>query len=282
MASNSIFSSGSATSFAYTLAKTQLAGQQVQFNLQFNLLQNSLIKQYNAKVEKINATPSSVQRHVDALSKEDKNLVSTLSALTDFHDGNSKNNGTLGSIYDEITQLFATYDQNNTVDSSEVAAFDKKRDDIANRINNLYVYSYNGINDGNVIQYLKQQVDKLKSLELTTGTLDSNSAVTDSLTTLQDQVNTAITVTNNTASLALQQEQTVQAKFASNDAEIQALTTQEQARRQTEITDAKASLSNLLQALSVSFDTNSGLASALSDRLGPVTPAAGSPVNIIA
>jgi hypothetical protein len=267
--------------FSYTLASTTLNAQKVQFELQFNLLQNSLINRHNATIEKIATTPDSVQNRIDDLSKRQKKLVDALPALQDFRQGNLNNMGALEKIFDEITVLFQTFNQDETVTAEEVAAFEAQRDNVAQKIENLYIFTHNDINDGKVVQRLKEDVAEIRALTVTAGTLDSNSAVSDSLTALQSEVSVAITVTQNTASTALDLQQSIESRFANIDAELIGLTSEEQARREQEISDAEVVLGNLLRALSLSFEINSGLSQALTSRLKPLTPPPGSAVNII-
>ncbi|MEO9962506.1 MAG: hypothetical protein ABJ388_10295 [Alphaproteobacteria bacterium] len=267
--------------FSYTLASTTLNAQKVQFELQFNLLQNSLINRHNEKIEKISTTPQSVENKIEDLSKRQRKLVDAVPALADFRQGNLNNKGALEKVFDEISTLFQTFNQDANVDADEVAAFEAQRDVVAQKIENLYVFTHNDINDGKVIQRLKQDVEAIRSLTLSVGTLTSNSAVSDSLTALQSEVGVAITVTQNTASTALDLQQSIESKFATIDADLIELTSDEKVRREQEINDAETVLGNLLRAISLSFEINSGLSQALANRLKPFTPPPGSAVNII-
>lgn len=271
------------TPFAFTFANTTLASQRAQFELQFNLLQNSLIKRYNANVEKINQTPPEVQRKIDDLSAREKRITAALPALSDFRQGNENNKGALEKIFDGITSLFSTFNTDSTVDSSEVAAFEKQRDIVASKIENLYVFSHPDINDAKVIQRLKENVDTLRGLQVTAGNLTDagNKAVADSLTSLQSQVSVGITVTENTVSTTLNLEQNLQAQFANADADLVAATGDEKARREKAVTEAENKLGTVLRAISISFEANAGLGSALTQKLKPTLPPPGSAVNII-
>ena len=63
------------TPFAYTLASTSLRNQKAGFELQFNLLQNSLIRRFNEKVEKVSETPITVRNKIEDLSARQQKLL---------------------------------------------------------------------------------------------------------------------------------------------------------------------------------------------------------------
>lgn len=274
------FASMAVNPFSYTLASTALNTQRVQFELQFNLLQNTLINRHNDKIEEISTTPASVRHKIDSLAKRQQNLVNALPALADFRQGNLNNKGALEKLFDEVSTLFQTFNQDANVDADEVAAFETQREIVAQKMENLYVFSHPDINDGKVIQRLKEDVAAVRALEVNVGTLASNSGVADSLTALQTEVSVAITVTQNTVSTTLDLEQRIESKFADVESKLIELTTKEQARREAEIADAEGVLGNLLRALSLSFESNSQLSQALTNRLKPFTPPPGSTLNI--
>tara|TARA_R110001592_G_scaffold161973_1_gene394866 strand:- start:8061 stop:8888 length:828 start_codon:yes stop_codon:yes gene_type:complete len=271
------------TPFSFTLANTALNSQRVKFELQFNLLQNTLINRHNKMIEDVSQTSLSVQRKIDDLANRQKTLVDALPALADFRQGNLNNKGALEKIFDEVSTLFQTFNQDATVDADEVAAFEAQRDNVATRIENLYIFAHPDVNDGQVIQRLKEDVAAIRGLQVSEGALldAGNVEVADTLTALQTEVSVAITVTQNTVSVATDLEQNIQKKFTSADADLIKLTTTEADRREKEIADAETKLGNLLRALSLSFEINTGLSEALVSRLKPQTPPPGSAVNII-
>lgn len=267
--------------FAHIMATTALRNQKARFELQFNLLQNSLIRRFNDNVEKVSKTPASVRHKIEELSVRQKALVDSLPALQEYRQGSLNTAGTLDGIFEEITTLFETFNSDATVDADEVAAFEAQRDVVADKIQNLYLFSHPDINDANVVKNLKTDVEAIRGLTLTVGNLTDNAATSNALSSLQSEVSVAITVTRMTASTALDLEQNIQAKFSVTEAKLYELTAVEAKRREEEIASAEADLGNLLRAISLSFETNSGLSDALAARLRPVTPPPGSAVNII-
>lgn len=271
------------TPFAYTLASTTLANQRAQFELQFNMLQNSLIRRHNEQIEKISETPADVQRKIDSLASRQKRLLETLPALGDFRQGNANNKGALEKVFDEITVLFQTFNSDATVDADEVAAFEAQRDKVADRINNLFVFSHPDINDAQVIQRLKEDVATIRGLEISVGGLTDpgNQAVADSLSALQSEVSVAITVTQNTIATTLDLEQKLEADFANSDVGLLQLTNEEKNRREEKVAEMETQLGNLLRVISLSFEINASISEALNNRLRPQIPPPGSAVNII-
>lgn len=274
------FSPTAVGNFASQFAQRTLASQRVAFELQFNLLQNSLINRFNTKVDDVNQTPLNTQRKITDLQKEAKALVSSLPALQEYRQGNNNNLGHLNSLFDEMSDLFATFNQDANVDASEVAAFEAQRDKVVQHVNNLYIFVHPDIYDGKVIQRLKENVDNISGLTVTAGLLTDNQAVVDSLTQFQTEISIGITVTQNTVSTTLDLEKKIEQEFSFVDASLLELTTEEQARRDQEIANMRVDLGNVLRAISLSFELNAGFADALQARLSDPRPQPGSVLNL--
>ncbi len=274
------FSSRGVGNFAATFAQRSLASQRVGFELQFNQLQNTLITRFNKQVDEISETPLSVQRKIGTLQKESKELVGSLPLLQEYRTGNKNNKGQLEALFDEVTALFNTFNQDNTVDAAEVAAFQEQREVVVNRLNNVFIFAHPDINDAQTIPRLKESLDTLRGLEVTVGTLADNQAVADTLSQFQTEVSIGITVTQNTISTALDMEQRIEAKFSATDSELIELTTNEQVRRDAEIERLRVDLGYLLQAISISFEMNAAFAESLQSRLTDPRPQPGSVLNL--
>jgi hypothetical protein len=274
------FSSRGVGNFAATFAQRSLASQRVGFELQFNQLQNTLITRFNNQVDEISETPLSVQRKIGTLQKESKELVGSLPLLQEYGTGNKNNKGQLEALFDEVTALFNTFNQDSTVDAAEVAAFQEQREVVVNRLNNVFIFSHPDINDAQTIPRLKESLDTLRGLEVTVGTLTDNQAVADTLSQFQTEVSIGITVTQNTISTALDLEQRIEAKFSAADSELIELTTNEQVRRDAEIERLRVDLGYLLQAISISFEMNAAFAESLQSRLTDPRPQPGSVLNL--
>jgi len=136
----------------------------------------------------------------------------------------------------------------------------------------------------NEIQRLKEQVDVLNGLGSpevgSKSGLAANIAATDAVTTLANEVNVALTVTQETIATALDFQENVQSKQASILTKFEELTTLDQARKAQEIENIRIEFSNLLTAISLTFEANANLASELNAFLTPFRPDAGSILNL--
>jgi len=269
------------TSIASTLASVAQATSRIGFEVQFNNLQNTLIKRFNNQVEVINdSNPSSANR-VTELQKESTELVQSLPILEAYREANRNNYGQLEALQKELTALRATFNDDNNVTTEEIADFTAKRDKAAQRLDNLYVLVHPDFNDGQVIPKLKESLAELKALTPVVGTLDGDNAdISTFLTEVDNKVTNAISTTSNTITSVLFLETKVQSQFSNVDSELFELTFEEQERRNTEIDSLKVDLGNTLRAISLSFEISGDLATAITASLTEQTPPSGSVLNL--
>lgn len=269
------------TSIASTLASVAQATSRIGFEVQFNNLQNTLIKRFNNEVDVINdSNPSSANR-ITELQKESGELIQSLPILEAYREANRNNYGQLEALQEELSALRTTISDDNNVTADEVANFIEKRDKVVERLDNLYVLVHPDFNDGQVIPKLKESLAELKALTPVVGTLDvDNADISTFLTEIDNKVANAISTTSNTITSVLFLETSVQSKFSETDSELLELTFEEQERRNTEIDGLKVDLGNTLRAISLSFEVSGGLASAISDSLREQRPPAGSVLNL--
>lgn len=269
------------TNFGLNLAQVAQAGVRSSFEIQFNNLQNTLIRRYNDQVDDIEGAKSTSSHRIEALQKTSRKLVAALPILEEYREGNRNNGGQLEALQEELTALRATISDDNNVTADEVAAFEAKRDQVAERLKNIYIFMHPDFNDGEVIQKLKQSQAELEALTPVVGTLDGdNSGITDFLTELDNKVANGISTTSNTVSSVLFLENKLQSEFAIADSDLLELTVVDQQKRQQQISDLQVDLGNTLRAISLSFEINSEFATAITERLRTATPPAGSVLNL--
>lgn len=250
------------------------------FEIQFNNLQNSLIKRFNAQVDKIEDS-STINHKVKALQKESARLASALPVLEQYRVNNQNNYSQLDRINDDLAELKTLINDDNTVTADEVTAFNELRDKIAARANNLFIFVHPDVNDGNIIPRFKDAVPDFSALSPVEGSLDGdNAGLIDELDAFINEAVVAATVTSNTISTTLDLEAKVQQEFSNADTELLALTFEESERRQQEIDSLKVDLGNTLRAISLSFEINSELATQLNSALTAPVPAPGSVLNM--
>lgn len=262
-----------------TLANLAAAAAGPSFELRFSQLQNTIIRRVNDEIARVNNTGGVARHRIAKLQKDGLKLADSLPLIEAYRNGNSNNLGQLQALFEESETLVATLGTDD-VDQSEVDAFNAQRDLIVERLNNLYVFVHPDIVDGNAIQFLKQGIDTLNALSPVVGTQADNQAVFDAVDTFQNQLNVALTVTQNTIDVALRLEVSIQKKQTQILAEFEELTTVEAARRAKEIENIKIDYTNLLTAISLTFEVNKDLPEALNQFLVPFTPEPGSILNL--
>ena len=268
-----------ANTISATLASISQANARTGFEVQFNNLQNTLIKRFNKGVDKINDS-TTTHHQIERLEAKSARLVDTLPILEQYRIGNQNNYGQLEVIQEDLSDLQALISNDNTVTPDEVAAYDVLRHKIAPRVNNIYLFVHPDINDGQATQRFKESLNAFTALTPVVGSLDvDNAGLTEGLNTFINNAATAATVTSNTITTALDLEFKVQADFSNVDSELLNLTFEESQRRHTQIEDLKVDLGNTLRAISLSLEINSELATQLNKSLSPQVPPAGSVLN---
>lgn len=268
---------------AATLARIGLFATQPNFELQFAQLQNTIIRRVNKEIARINESGASRRQTVAKLQRDGLKLADLLPVVAIYRDGNSNNLGQIQQLIADAGTLFDALGPDDAVSQAEVDAFNAQRDDIVERLNNLYFFVLPDIVDGNTIQTLKLEIDNLNALSPIVGSLSGDQAnidATAAVSKLQFHLSTALTTTQNTVSLALDLEQNIQAKQAEILADFLDLTTVDAARKATEIENIKGNFANLLIAISLSFETNSTFAFQLNKFLSPFKPEPGSILNL--
>lgn len=261
------------------LAAISQASAKSGFEVQFNNLQNSLIRRYNAEVDKVNDS-STTHHRIEALEAKEARLVDTLPILEQYRVNNHNNYSQLEVILSDLNDLKSAITSDNNVTADEVTAFTALRDKVAARASNLFIFVHPDVNDANVTQRLKDQVADFAALTPVVGTLDGdNAGLVDGLNTFINAATVTATVTSNTITTTLDLESKIQSDFTAVDAELLSLTFEESDRRTTEIENLKVDLGNTLRAISLTFEINSELATALNNSLREKVPAAGSVLN---
>ncbi|MCH7935484.1 MAG: hypothetical protein IH994_00130 [Proteobacteria bacterium] len=268
---------------AATFANIGLFASQPDFELQFSQLQNTIIRRVNKEIKRINESGASDRQTIAKLQRDGLKLADSLPLIEAYRNGNSNNLGQIQQLLEDADTLSSALGEDDAVSQAEVDAFNAKRDEIVERLNNLYFFVLPDIVDGNTIQTLKLEIDNLNALSPVVGsksTDQENIDATAAVSTLQNHLLTALTTTQNTVSLALDLEQNIQAKQAEILADFTDLTTVEAIRKATEIENIKGQFANLLIAISLSFETNSSFAFTLNKFLSPFRPEPGSVLNL--
>ncbi len=253
------------------------------FEFQFSQIQNTIIRRLNNEIGKVNETGASQRHQVEALQREGRVLLNSGPALKEYLIGNNNNVGRLGTLFESTTTLFSSLGEDDTVTQAEADAFNAQRDAVIAELDNVYVFIHPDVNDGQVIQYLKQQKTTLEGLSAVAGSKTGDQANVDALAgalNFRDRVGDAQTVSQNTVSTTLDLTLDIEARAASIQAEITDLTTVDQARKTAEVEQLRANFSNVLSAISLSFEVNLEFAKAINSGLSVQRPAPGSVLNL--
>lgn len=270
-------------SFGPVFANIANASAKVQFELQFNLLQNTLIRRFNERIDKVEGRIGD-KHEIERLLRETVRLSDSLPILQAYRQGNANNNSVLEVIQDAVNTLSTVLDGDNdgNVTAAEVTAYTEQRDLVVEQLTNLYLFIHPDINDGNIILKLKEEIDNLSGQTPVVGLLTdaANVTVTDFTATLSSKVGTAFLVTQNTVTTALDLELKISSDLAFRQTKVIDLTTVQQAQQKQETESLQAELANFLRVISLTFEVNTSFADFITSFLTEKRPEPGSILNL--
>ena len=250
------------------------------FELQFNQLQNTVIRRLNDEIEKVNTT-SPLERHkVEGLKKEGVKLANALPVLEQYKVGNQHNLSRMEKLREMIASLMETFHLDAEVDEQDVATIETKKQEIAAEINNLYVLTHPDITDGDITRRIKDEKANLESQSAVVGSPEDNQAFMDYLTALDSKLDTAQEVTSNTVYLVVDMQASIQSDMSEIEAEMTEINTLQQLEKSEKIQDMREKYGQILQAISLSFESSNDYVTMLNEYLSPRLPPAGSVLNM--
>jgi hypothetical protein len=260
---------------------TQISGSSVrsQFDVQFSQIQNTLIRRVNDEIDKLSDDPST-DRKLSRLRAEGQKLLDVKPVIDKFLSDFNNTQETVKEISDKLGGLNDFLGADDSVTQEEVDAFVAERDIIADKINNLYVFSNVDIPNFDSVKNLKDQLDSFKALTPVVGTKADNSAVTEGVIDLTTRSFNAEFLISNTIEQALDTSLNIQREFADIDIDILEIETVAFSEKEATINDLKADSANLLQIFALAFEGQAAFAENLANSLRPQVPAPGSILNI--
>lgn len=274
---------------AQTIANINQAAMGATFDLQFSQLQNTVIRRLNTEIAGVNAAGGSKADEL-RLKREGKNFATQLPLIEKFQFDTQTNSNRLSTVLNDVSTAISYFSDGN-ISSSDVTNFNTARQAVVDELNKLTQLSYVGFTDGNIIQRLKNKVSTLESLAPVVGVVDAagtspptnvNRAVLTSLETLQNDVTTAQTVTNNSLSNIFDMRQTITAKLSEIQADVTAINSTAQTKKLAEVNKIKQKYTTLLKSISISYQGASGLSKSLNQALTLAEPPKGSVLNMFA
>lgn len=274
-----------------TLAQRAAADLRSANELQFNQIQNTVIRRMNDEIAELN-DDRDLDRELAQYSETIIGLSQQLPKLDKYLFDNQTNLARLNELITDVSELQLTIQSDsddNTVSADEVEAYNTKRDEVLTDIRLLRELSFEGIFDSNPINPLFTLADELEALvaeegvvdaEGSTTTTNDNRAIYDKIDEIQSQITTSALVTSNTIELVFDLGEQINAEIAVADAERVEITAVDAQVKTDAINELQARNSALLTAISLSFELAAQKSDDLSNQLGTQTPAPGSVLNL--
>lgn len=262
------------------LANGAAASARTAFELRYNQLQNTVIRRLNDEIEKANQVPRTIERKLENFTKENEELSNSISVLDQYRVGVQNIMSNVEKFREQIDVLWQMLGPDGVVSQEEVDAFNLKKTEVLETLNNIPIFKHEGVVDGNVIERLKAQKDLIQSMNPVVGSMDDNEDITFGMLEVQGHVSSAQSVMTTTLGTVLDLEQNMQAEIAYNQAEITEVNTVEQQKKLKRVEELKARYAQFLQGFSTQFEVNQGLITTLNSRLSPQVPPKGSVLNM--
>ena len=280
--------------FAVTFASLGAANASAQFEEQFRQLQNTVIRRLNTEIAKANSD-TSADHAIEALNSKVKKLQTAIPVYDKYIFDNTSNFDKMQDINTTLSNLrsqLKSDGDDTTVSADEAASFNKNKADVVDALKNLQQLYHPEITDANVIRDLRNLADTLDGYTASAGSVDAegtadadatndNRAIYDILDTLNNRLGNAVTTTQQTIYSAVGLREAANSKVV--DIQAQQLEVGKLAAEQKtqEIEDLKAKYSQVLYAISVSYETASQATAALNLNLSGTVVQTGSIVSAI-
>lgn len=235
-------------------------------------MQNTVINRSNKEIERLEQEYESGSRERDALVKKGKELNDEITRVQTYIVDNQSNFTRLERIVSKITELqlaFGTDGDSSTVTATDISKFESLRDELAEQVDNLYLVTHPDVVDPYAIIHLKQQLSSIQGLSPAVGadTDAVNQEITDYLSSLSDQTTNAMDVTRSTISMASKLSLRYQASGAGVQEALDTKGTLALQELNANIENVKINASNVLQAISLTYDAQSYTTNYLSNTL---------------
>jgi hypothetical protein len=274
----------SGVSFAQSFASTRLAAARPNFELQFNNLQNSIIDRLNEKINEAQKD-SKLNNQIDVfLLAQEKKLTRFQSDLDLFTFNNARNINAVGELARRLDDL------STALGNGDTAAFDKTLSEVSDIIGNTVVT--NGTTIG---IYISDGIETLRRDGLlqydNAGTSTKATAYSDFADQAEAEaaIASAIEKVGQISDVLLYKAEgaeVLRQKTATNLnstlLQIQAAQTAVEAEKAAEIAKLRDEYAQLLNAISLAFESSQALSEQLSAKLfSPDSVPPGSAVNIL-
>ncbi len=274
----------SGVSFAQSFASVQLAAARPSFELQFNNLQNAVIDRLNDKINEATADDGLVNKIDSFLLSQEKKLRRFQGDLELFTFNNGRNINAVGELARQLDDLATA------LDGGDTTTFNNILKTIDNVIGNTVVTNGTSIgiyiSDG--IQEIRRDglltyddggtATKATSLSDFADTAEAESAITSAIAKIS-QISDILLLKAEGAEVLRQK---TGSNLSSAILQIQAAQTAEEAEKAAEIAKIREEYAQLLNMISLAFESSQVFSEQLSARLfSPDSVPPGSAVNIL-
>lgn len=271
------------TNFAKGFATTASISARPNFELQFNILQNTVIERLNTKIDEVTADDG-LNNNIDVfLLDSEKRLRRFGNDLNEFIFDNSRNINAAGGLAGQLDDLESALNANDTDEFNTILG------KINETLGNTHVS--NGTTVG---IFIDDGIQKLRREGLVTKDDGSNTAATSrsdfaddaaaqaAIDAARSQVTTIAQVLLLKAEGAENVRQNTEKNLSATILQIQAAQIADQAEKASEIAKVREEYSQLLNTLSLAFESSQAIVDQLSEKLfNPNAALPGSAVNIL-
>jgi len=271
--------------FAQQFARLHQAASKAAFEFRFSAIQKNLIKNLNKEIMAVGE--ASVVRKVERIQKERDTIFAAIPKLEEYQFNLRTNMGRFLEIQNDAQVALSLEDDNGTFSSNEASAINIAKDAIAEKIRFLVDVNYPGIQDGSLVSRMRLDADRLDKLTAVAGTVEDADATFSNdnrpLLNLLSEIDarslnfssSTHTLVYSTNDMLINMEKAVYSK----QADLTGITATEISRKTEEIERLKLRYSNMLQAISISFEVSSSLGDRLAEGTQPA-PDGGSILNL--
>ncbi len=263
------------------LADSSVQNQRLGFQIQFSALQKTVVQRINSEIEDVIASADLKKR--DRLLHDYEKISKGLPSLDQYLVANKNLLSQISSLTDETNALLETLGGDDNLTQDEVDAFQAKKSEVVQKLNNLYVLTHPDFVDTKEIARLKQNhIDALENLSPQVGTLSGdNAGLTDSIYSFLTDLSSANTTTQTVISTISNLKGNIEVKALSIQADIVDFDEVTMIKQQEEVDAIKEKYANILKAISLSFEGNAAFVESFHKQMsGMNRPEPGSVMNL--
>lgn len=259
--------------FAGQFAQISQAANKAEFEVRFGQIQNGLLQQQNAEVEKVRE--NGIEREIAALQSKRDDLVDREEELRGLKSDLETNASRFQVIQLKASEAIAAADadEDGTLSEEEATALNAAAKEIFDEIYKIKLaHTFPNFTDGNLGNFMRQEALALDGLTAVSGTIDAegsgsptndNRNLLDTLTTISNRSETYAETTTTLYQGLTQLIVDVSAKTLDLEFELSDMTSRGIEDQLGQIEDIENRYGNLIRSISLAFEVQSGLADAL-------------------